>query len=158
MGFDVTVELETETCCTCHMTFAMPADFKRAHKRSRKDFFCPAGHAQHYLAESEETKLRRERDLLKQQLAQKDDEIRDATNRRDLAERGEAAALETARSERARANGYKGHAARITKRAQAGVCPCCNRTFAALADHMRTQHPDFTPIDVAQGEPDPVPA
>lgn len=26
-----------------------------------------------------------------------------------------------------------------------GVCPCCNRSFPALAQHVRTQHPEYDP-------------
>lgn len=145
MGVQFTTELEIEHCCNCGIAFGMPTDFQRERRRKRDQFFCPAGHAQHYLAESEETKLRRERDRLKQQIAQKDDEISEART-------GWREADERAKAERARANGYKGHATRITKRAQAGVCPCCTRTFSALAEHMKTEHPDFTPLEVVGGE------
>lgn len=37
-------------------------------------------------------------------------------------------------------------------RAQGGACPCCNRTFADMARHMKTKHPDFDPnkvVDIA---------
>lgn len=32
------------------------------------------------------------------------------------------------------------------KRIAAGVCPCCNRTFANVARHMASQHPEFGPL------------
>jgi hypothetical protein len=146
MGVAFTVELEVEHCSQCGIAFAVPADFQRRRLRLRDTFFCPAGHALHYLGEPEETTLRRERDRLKQALAQKDDEINEARA-------GWREAADTALAERRRANGYKGHATRITKRAKAGVCPCCNRTFAALAAHMKTEHPDFTPIEVGEAAP-----
>lgn len=144
MKLNASTELETETCYSCHIVFAIPAEFMARRRRDHVDFYCPAGHAQHYVAESEETKLRRERDRLKQQVAQKDDEITEARA-------GWREAEDRAKAERARANGYKGHATRITKRAQAGVCPCCRRTFQALAEHMRKQHPQFTPLEVVEG-------
>jgi 4-hydroxy-3-methylbut-2-en-1-yl diphosphate synthase IspG/GcpE len=31
----------------------------------------------------------------------------------------------------------------LAKRAKAGVCPCCNRTFSNMAEHMKKQHADF---------------
>jgi hypothetical protein len=31
------------------------------------------------------------------------------------------------------------------KRAANGVCACCHRSFANVARHMKTQHPDFNP-------------
>lgn len=39
----------------------------------------------------------------------------------------------------------KGTLTKIRKRVHNGVCPCCNRTFANLARHMKTKHPDVTP-------------
>jgi hypothetical protein len=32
---------------------------------------------------------------------------------------------------------------KANRKAKAGVCPCCNRTFKQLADHMKVKHPDF---------------
>jgi len=37
---------------------------------------------------------------------------------------------------------------RIRDRVKNGVCPCCNRTFTNLADHMRTQHANFGSTDL----------
>jgi len=100
--------------------------------RSSQPFYCTYGHRQHFTqGDSEATKLRRERDRLKQREAYLEDRIK--------------AANEQAEKERRRANGYKGHATRISKRVKAGVCPCCNRHFAALEAHMKTKHPHFTP-------------
>ena len=135
----VETTMVTETCCACGMLFAMTVIFKNDRlKRTRGDmtFYCPRGHPQHYTGPSEADKLRQERDRLKQNEAYLEDRLRAA--RRDV------------EHQKHRANGYKGHATRITKRVKAGVCPCCNRTFKALAEHMARQHPDFTPIEVGQ--------
>jgi len=135
--FTAAVEMVVEECCNCGMAFAMPREFKNDRlKRRRNDmsFYCPRGHAQHYTGESEEVKLRRERDQLKQREAYLEDMRREAEQR--------------AEHERNRANGYKGHATRITKRAKAGVCPCCNRSFENLRRHMADQHPQFTPMEL----------
>jgi cell division septum initiation protein DivIVA len=106
-----------------------------------KTFYCPNGHGRSFiLGQTAEDKLRRERDQLKQRIAYKDDMIREAEQR--------------AEHERRRANGYKGHATRITKRAKAGVCPCCNRTFKQLAQHMANKHPEFTPIALEDRPPE----
>lgn len=128
-NFQVETTLVTEDCCNCGMTFAMPIEFKERKLKKRniaseKTFYCPAGHAQHYLGETEETMLRRERDRLQQQVAQHDDEID---------------------YQRRSARAYKGQATRLRRRAKAGVCPCCNRTFKQLAAHMANKHPGFTP-------------
>ncbi len=40
---------------------------------------------------------------------------------------------------------HKAELSRLKKRAAAGVCPCCNRTFKQLAAHMKNKHPDLKP-------------
>ena len=85
--------------------------------------------------ESEEDKLRHERDRLQQQLAQKDDAIAYQRQMRETAERQAAA--------------KRGQVTKLKKRAAAGVCPCCNRTFVELQRHMATKHPTFTAEEVA---------
>ncbi len=119
-------------CYKCKEPFGVERATHAVLLRTHQNFWCPHGHSQAYIeGESEETKLRRERDRLKQSIAYEQDRTREAR--------------EDAEHQRRRANGYKGHAAKITKRAKAGVCPCCNRTFQQLARHMATQHPQFTP-------------
>lgn len=118
-------------CCNCKTNFWMNdtdyASFKRG--AENQPFYCPYGHRQWFVrGETEEQKLRRERDRLKQQLAYKDDCIRHA--------------------ERS-ANAYKGEVTRLKNRSAAGVCPCCNRTFKHLAAHMKTKHPEFNKDDAA---------
>ncbi len=36
----------------------------------------------------------------------------------------------------------KNKLSRQLKRVNKGVCPCCNRTFVNLANHMKTTHPE----------------
>jgi hypothetical protein len=94
-------------------------------------YSCAYGHEQHLCAgESDETKLRRERDLLTQRLAEKDDEIKRQRELHEATERQLSAA--------------KGRVTRIKNRVSHGVCPCCNRTFENLQRHMHSKHPTFT--------------
>jgi hypothetical protein len=130
------VEMYVEECCNCGIIFAMTEDFhqeklKHRNNDNRRSFYCPNGHAQWYLGETEEQKLKRE--------------LEQAKKDRDWYDRNYAAARKEADHQRRRANGYKGHATRITKRVKAGVCICCNRTFQDLARHMATKHPQLTP-------------
>ena len=37
----------------------------------------------------------------------------------------------------------RGHLTRQRKRAAAGMCPCCRRTFENVARHMESQHPGY---------------
>ena len=121
-----------QNCCRCKTDMWLPAALDDAARRSPSIFFsCPYGHTQHYAeGESNETKLRHERDRLAQQIAQRDDEIRELRDGWNEAEKRAAAA--------------NIKAAKFLKRATAGVCPCCNRSFSALQRHMATQHPQYS--------------
>lgn len=113
--------------------------------RNGQSFYCTHGHSQVFKAgKTDAEKLqeqlneeRRMRQRAEQNVAMWQDDARNARER--------------AEHERRRANGYKGHATRIAKRAKAGTCPCCNRTFKQLAQHMANKHPQFTPLEVIEG-------
>lgn len=131
--------------CRCGARQAMTREADSIYRQSHATFYCVHGHQGHYPAgKTREQQLEeslanevRARQRAEQKVAEKADEA--------------TAAWATATRERNRANGYKGHATRITKRAKAGVCPCCNRTFVNMARHMATKHPQFTPLEVIDG-------
>lgn len=108
-----------ETCFRCGVTFAMTEDFKNQKLKDRTDFYCPNGHGQHYLGETEEVKLRRELERKQAMLE---------------AEQARAARIKSERDQVARAHN------RMRHRVMNGVCPCCNRTFQNLLAHMKTEH------------------
>ena len=112
------------TCCVagCGIPFEVPSWWKKKRQEDHTTFYCPNGHPQSFRAESEEEKMRRERDIAKQQLARAEDERRAAERK------AEKALKETKR---------------LKKRAAAGTCPCCSRTVIQMARHMKTKHPDF---------------
>jgi len=114
-----------------------PTALNAERRKDRNWFYCPNGHQQHYTGKSEADKLREQLDAERRQRQRAEQSV--AMHADDA-----KAARDEAEHQRRRANGYKGHAAKITKRAKAGVCPCCNRHFTALERHMSTQHPDFT--------------
>lgn len=115
--------LSTEQCCDCGVLFAMPSDMQRRRREDHKYFYCPAGHAQHYLAGfSEAEKLRRDLDRERQ--------VREAAEAR--AGKAEQNLAQVARAHR-----------KMRQRVMNGVCPCCNRSFGNLREHMKTEHADF---------------
>jgi hypothetical protein len=121
------------TCCKCQIEFGLPDDFYHIAKQRADDltWYCPNGHGQVFRrGETEADKLRRELQRAKQREAEYEDRIREWR--------------EQAETESHRARAYKGQVTRLKKRAQAGVCPCCNRTFADLARHMKSKHPDMS--------------
>lgn len=115
-------QYEFRCCPKCGIEYAAPKTFmEEAKKDPSISFYCPNGHPRHF-SESEADRLRRERDRLQQRLASKDDEIKAIDNLR-------KAAL--------------GQVTKLKKRAAAGTCPCCQRTFSNMSTHMKQQHPEF---------------
>jgi len=122
-----TVTLE-ETTCWCGTPFALPAELLSAARKSGHTIYCPHGHSVVW-RETEADKLRRERDRLKQDQARLEQE--------------KAEAWATANAQLARAQKAEAANVKLKKRASAGTCPCCSRTFSNMATHMKKQHPEF---------------
>ena len=128
--------------CKCEMWLPTPL-YEAAKHSSRIVFCCAYGHEQVFTeGETEADKLRRERDMLKQQMAQRDDVI---------AKQGRVIAFtkEELGREQAAVRALKDGSARARKRTVAGTCPCCKRTFRQMALHMRNKHPEFKAIAAA---------
>lgn len=126
----VPTKLVVEQCSDCQVLFAIPEDlFDRAQKWPDVWFWCPNGHTQHYGGKSEAQKLReqlkREQNHAAARLAEADRARAEAEHQRRVAQ------------------GHKGYAAKLKKRAAGGACPCCNRTFQDLGRHMKSKHPEF---------------
>ena len=121
-----TVEGQTlafDTCPKCRVLHGFPRFLYDAAKANAEiKIHCPNGHPWHYKSREElceDERVRRERDLLRQQIAQKDDEI--------------AAARKSASAAR-------GQVTRLRNRAAAGMCPCCNRHFDNVQRHIESKH------------------
>lgn len=123
-------ELTTDVCAWCGVLFAAPKHLIAARRKDGETFYCPNGHSLRFnRGEPEAERLRRQLE-----------EERDWSARL-AAERDQTKAA--LRAQRARATRFKNDRDRERKRMEAGVCPCCNRTFRQLARHMRSQHPEF---------------
>lgn len=118
-------------CSACKALMWIPLPLEQAARHSEDiHFWCAYGHKQHFgRGETEENKLRRERDRLAQQIAQRDDEIRHQRERLEASERSAVA--------------LKGQITKLNKRVSAGVCPCCTRSFTNLRRHIATKHPNY---------------
>lgn len=126
--YGTTVTLVTIQCYKCSVPFAIPQRLDDYFRETKHSFFCPNGHSQAYvtsvseglrkkLSEQEQSNLR-----MKNLLSSKNETI---------------GALERQKS------AIKGQVTKIKNRVSNGVCPCCNRTFENLANHMKHQHPEF---------------
>lgn len=120
--------LVVKECCVCGITYAYPNtldDYALEHSSKAPgktaSISCPAGHSWHYTGENREQKLER----------QLERERNEAARQRAMRDQAEASA-----------RAHKGHATRLRKRAQAGLCPHCNRHFKDLERHCRSQHPE----------------
>lgn len=123
MSYVYTLTFVTETCYKCGIAFGLESNYQKELLRSHNSFYCPNGHSQHYIGESEADKLKR-------QLAAKQDYIESLRKQRDATERS--------------LNATKGHLTRIKKRVGNGSCPCCMRHFENLQKHMQTKHPEYS--------------
>lgn len=121
------IELFVSDCASCGTVFGMAAELEARRREDRGTFYCPNGHQMVF---NGKTKLEREADAAKAEAAR----LRSAL----LAQRDQANA---AREEAAAARAAE---VRLRWRIGNGVCPCCNRSFPALAAHVATKHPEFT--------------
>ena len=129
-----TGKLVIETCCNCSIAFAMPDDLQeRALRDHSVTFYCPRGHAQHYMGETEAQKLKRQLN----QTRINSDWYRDQLG---AAERSKAA--------------LKGHLTRARNKIAAGNCPApgCGQHFANVREHMKFKHPEFHLTDPETGK------
>lgn len=119
---------EIETCCNCHVQFAIPTELHNRRLRDHRDFWCPNGHGQRFTGETEEQRLRKQLERAERRAANANEDAR--------VERAEC--LATKRQLAA----TKGQLTKTRKRIAHGVCPCCQRTFQNVARHMASQHPE----------------
>ncbi len=123
-------------CWKCKVSYFLPVHLFKSAKESENIWFhCPYGHIAHYPAgETDEDKLRRERDIARQQVARAEEDAKTA--------------WKTANEQAGIAKRALADKARLKKRAAAGTCPCCQRTFSNMATHLRHKHPEFVAKNV----------
>jgi len=114
--------LDTHECGGCGIVFAMTQDFIRERKEDHKRWYCPNGCCRIFTSKSKEQKL-------KEKLAKKQSEL----------EREQSNVIHLKKTVKKVASNYQ----RMRDRVKNGVCPCCDRTFQNLFNHMKTKHPDF---------------
>lgn len=122
----VKLEYRTTMCITCGVEICLPRDFYDRRVQDKKDYYCPSGHSQHFIGETEAERLRKQLD-----------EERLRTRRAEE----DAAYQATMRKREARA--AKGRMTKLRHRIGHGLCPCCRRTFSNVQEHMAKLHPDF---------------
>jgi len=114
------VNLEPVSCYSCGTIFGLSDDFYRHRKDDQKEWYCPNGHSQHFISETDAHKFKR---LYEQQ--------KDTS----AALRGQLDGAEN------RLRATKGVVTKLRKKAITGTCAFCHRHFANMERHVATKHP-----------------
>ncbi len=127
-------------CANCSIDFGIGDLFMKERRKDHATFYCPNGHRNYYPQKNTEEQAIAERDAARELAARE-------SRRRKAAE-------DAAKHAEYQRRYAKGQLTKMRKRIANGVCPCCNRTFANLAEHMAGQHPDFVlPTDTTEETP-----
>lgn len=123
----ITTTFHVVACYTCGTKFAINGSmYKRAVTNKEGCVYCPAcREGMHWTGKTEDQKRI---DELERKLKW---EAKNAAYQKHYKEQAER-----------KLSAAKGQMTKLKKRAAAGVCPCCNRTFHNLARHMETKHPE----------------
>lgn len=137
--YDTTVTLVTLKCCSCGVPYAMPKLLNDHLRESRDTFYCPNGHSQVYrkstadILKEDLEKIQLEKQAQERRLnARISDALQQANTWRDQWQKQ----IDEKKK-------LSGKLKRTEKRIANGICPCCNRTFADLANHMKSKHPEL---------------
>jgi hypothetical protein len=124
VALSIYTTFKTTTCITCGVVIAMVEEFYNHRVNDQNTYYCPSGHRQNFVAETEEQKLR------KQLEAQK--------RRTDMA-------LAEVKQEQALRTKAEKKLKRTEKRTKSGVCPVpeCHRHFTNVERHVATKHPGY---------------
>ena len=122
---EVTIQMIYEECCNCGVVFGITDVLRRKRLEDKNSFYCPNGHAQHFTGKSANDRIKRlESDL---QFQKNRVGMRDAD-------------LLVEKSRHRTTIGKLGAVTKKVKRVENGVCPNCNRSFANVSRHMKSQH------------------
>jgi predicted RNA-binding Zn-ribbon protein involved in translation (DUF1610 family) len=130
--FEETIVLETLTCSSCGITFALPARFIQERREHGTSFFCPNGH-ERVFRDPEVKVLQKKLEQAQRQTEQYKGWYKAEQNDHEHT--------------RKRLSATKGVLTKTKKRVAAGVCPVCRRSFADLHRHMHGQHPNYAEQD-----------
>jgi hypothetical protein len=121
----VVITLTGMDCSVCGMTYGLDEDFRRRRLGDGKTWWCPNGHTQHFVGETDEKKAKR----LEKALDRANAATRAARDQADAAERRRRAA--------------KGQLTRLKNKIAKGICPICDKEFPEVKAHIEIEHPNF---------------
>lgn len=123
----LTQEFHVVACYVCGIPFGITSElYRRVVTDAIGSISCPACGKLTCWRESDDQKKIKE---LQKKLEW---EVSEVTRQKGIREVAEKSLIAT-----------KGQLTKIKKRASAGTCPCCHRTFKQLTEHMKCKHPEF---------------
>lgn len=132
-----TIFFETVNC-SCGGTYAVNKTFYDSCRERGGGWHCPYCQNQTGWTETDNDRLKKQIAAVEREKERLGQSLVTVRQQRENA-------LAEAEHFRKSRDGMKGALVKVKKRISGGVCPCCNRTFASLARHMKSQHPNFHP-------------
>lgn len=131
----VSTELTTVHCGKCGGTYAIDARYHQHKQENGGCWTCPYCECSWGFSKdgSEMARLKRKLEYQEAQAERGKERLKRKQAELDLSER--------------RRRATKAAHTRTKNRVAKGICPCCNRHFANLQQHMENQHPDFVTTD-----------
>ena len=120
---------ELLNCANCSISFAIPTKLNSELMRNHETFYCPKGHSNYYPGKSDEEKLQEEIHSLEKSLSAANERTDHWYKRTQEEKRSKAA--------------HKAHYTILKKKVKKGQCPCCDKIFPDVAEHIKTTHPDY---------------
>lgn len=130
------VDLYVFNCPDCNISMGIPQEYRDRRSKDGQSFWCPNGHSLSY-GDTEEKRLKRERDQLKKEKARLTSELDQTRARADSNE-----ALADHRE--AQRRGEKAAKTRLRKRIREGLCIHCDQHFDNVKAHMEAEHKEAT--------------
>ncbi|MCC7158854.1 MAG: hypothetical protein IT281_04890 [Ignavibacteria bacterium] len=122
-------EFEVINCGGCGVTFALTSSFVEKRRNDHKGFYCPNGCNRYYPGKSDE-------EILKEKLAAAQSNV-------EYWSRRSTANYEKYEAEKRSKAAHKAHYTMLKRKVKKGQCPCCEKTFPDVAEHIKNTHPDY---------------
>ena len=122
-------EFDVVNCANCGLLFAMPTRLREEYQNNHKTFYCPKGHSNYYPQKSDKEILEEELEQEKHNAEYYRIKSKDNYERYEAEKRSKAA--------------HKAHYTMLKKKVKKGQCPCCEKTFPDVAEHIKSVHPDY---------------
>lgn len=116
------IDFTMHECGGCGIPFFVPTKWLNTRINNHGEFHCPNGCNRVFTGKSEAEKLKEKLEQVEREKAQREEELQNKW-------------LDTLHE--------KQKVEKKLKRIENGVCPCCNRSFHNLQQHIQNEHPEI---------------